>query len=65
MRLGLSEVVVTGGDCLRGGEGESGVSVGRGVGEARRGSGAGGDDGQELKAGSTTVANITHYRYRE
>ena len=39
------------GDLLRGGEGESGGSVGRGGGEARRGSVIGGDDMQDLKAG--------------
>ena len=51
--------IVPVGSLLRGAEGYSGEGVGRGGGEVRRGSGAGGDDGQELKVGSTTVANLT------
>ena len=49
----------TGGDWLRGEEGESGVGIGRGGGEARRGSVAGGDDSQELKAGDINVSYLT------
>ena len=43
------KVVEVGGDCLRGGEGDIGGGVVRGGGEALRGSGAGVDNGQELK----------------
>ena len=60
--LGLSEVMGVGGDWLRGGDGESGGGVRRGGGEVQRGSGSGGDDGQEPKEGFSTVANITQYR---
>ena len=45
-----------------GGEGQSGGGVGREGGEAQRVSGAGGDDGQDLKAGGIKVAYITQYR---
>ena len=52
-------MVGSGGALLRGGEGESFLGVGRGGGEVRRGSGAGGDNGQDMKAECTKVANIT------
>ena len=52
-------MVGVGGDWLREIKGEIGGGVGQGGGEVQRGSVAGEDDMQELKAGITTVANIT------
>ena len=55
-------MVGSGGDWLRGFKRDSGGGVGRGGVEVQRGSGSGGDDGQEPKEGFSTVANITQYR---
>ena len=45
-----------------GGDGESDGYVGRGGGKAREGRGAGGDNGQEPKAGGIKVAYLTQQR---
>ena len=60
--LGFSEVVVSGGDWLRGVGGERDISVGRGGGEAQKGSIAGGENGKYLKSGGIKVYYITQQR---
>ena len=52
------------GCLLRGLKGDSEGGVRRVGGEAQRVSGARGDDGQELKVGISTVANLTQYSER-
>ena len=57
--LGLLEVMVAGGNLLRRGEGKSGDGVRQRGLEVRIGSGAGGDDVQDLKSRNTKIFILT------